>query len=45
MPRPSKRKRPKDIDAAYVDIPPYTPLDTAMDFYIPPVLEADFNRW
>lgn len=45
MPRPTLRKRPKGVDDAFTDIPAYRARDGAMQFYIPPVLESDFERW
>lgn len=45
MPRPTLRKRPKDIEKAFEEIPPYQPLPSDLGFFIPPVLESDFNNW
>lgn len=45
MPRPTLRKRPKGADDAFKELVPYRPLDSTMDFYIPPVLESDFAKW
>lgn len=45
MPRPTLRRRPKGVDKAFEGIPPYQPLDSALGFYIPPVLESDYRNW
>lgn len=45
MPKPTMRRRPVGRDGAMEDIVPYTPQPSDLGFYVPPVLEADFNNW
>lgn len=45
MPRPTLHKRPQGVHKAFEGIPPYRPLPSDLGFYIPPVLESDFNNW
>lgn len=45
MPKATMQRRPVDTNRDIENIVPYVPLQSDFGFYVPPVLEADFDNW